>query len=384
MERVDRREFIKKATIGAAGAGVLAACGDDGAPGVVASAEAAAVQGPEIQWRLATSFPPSLDIIHGAAERMAARIEELTSGRFTMRVYAANEIVPALQVMDAVQQGTVQAGLTSSYYYIGKSPALAFDSAVPFGLTARQQIAWQYHGGGLQLIEDIYSDFGIVPLPCGNTGAQMGGWFREPVDSLADVQGLRMRIPGIGGEIMTRLGASVQVLGGPEIYPALERGAIDATEFVGPYDDEKLGFHEIASYYYMPGWWEPGLSATLQISKAAFDELPPSYQALLRIVCAESYGDMLARYDTENPKALSRLVNDHGTQLRTFSEDILQAAWRESNAYTEEIAASDANFRRVFESWSAFRETAFPYFAGNEQHYADFAFRQIQSPLQIG
>ncbi len=381
MDRVDRREFLKKATVSAAGAGLLAGCGDGGAPAVVASAEAAAVQGPEIQWRIATSFPPSLDILHGSAERMAARVEELTGGRFRIRVYAANEIVPALQVMDAVQQGTVQAGLTGGYYYIGKSPALAFDSTVPFGLTARQQVAWLMHGGGLELLEGVYSDFGILPLPCGNTGAQMGGWFREPVGSLADLSGLRMRIPGIGGEIMTRLGASVQVLGGPEIYPALERGAIDATEWVGPYDDEKLGFHEIAPNYYLPGWWEPGLSATLQVSQAAFDELPTSYQALLRTVCAESYGDMLARYDAENPKALSRLVNDHGVQLRAFSEDILQAAWRESNAYLEEIAAGDATFRTVYDSWRAFRETAFPYFAGNEQHYADFAFRQIPSSL---
>lgn len=381
MDRVDRREFLKKATVGAAGAGLLAGCGEGEAPGVVSTAEGAAVQGPEIQWRVATSFPPSLDILHGAAERMAARVEELTGGRFRMRVYAANEIVPALQVMDAVQQGTVQAGLTGGYYYIGKSPALAFDSTVPFGLTARQQVAWLMHGGGLELLEDVYADFGILPLPCGNTGAQMGGWFREPVGGLGDLSGLRMRIPGIGGEIMTRLGASVQVLGGPEIYPALERGAIDATEWVGPYDDEKLGFHEIAPNYYLPGWWEPGLSATLQVSRAAFDELPASYQALLRTVCAESYGDMLARYDAENPKALARLVNDHGVQLRVFSDDILQAAWRESNAYLEEIAAGDAAFRTVYDSWKAFRETAFPYFAGNEQHYAAFAFRQIPSTL---
>lgn len=381
MDRVDRREFLRKATVGAAGAGLLAGCGDGGSPGVVSTAEGAAVQGPEIQWRVATSFPPSLDILHGSAERMAARVEELTGGRFRMRVYAANEIVPALQVMDAVQQGTVQAGLTGGYYYIGKSPALAFDSTVPFGLTARQQVAWLMHGGGLELLEGVYADFGILPLPCGNTGAQMGGWFREPVGSLSDLSGLRMRIPGIGGEIMTRLGASVQVLGGPEIYPALERGAIDATEWVGPYDDEKLGFHEIAPNYYLPGWWEPGLSATLQVSQAAFDELPASYQALLRTVCAESYGDMLARYDAENPKALARLVNDHGVQLRAFSEDILQAAWRESNAYLEEIAAGDETFRTVYDSWKAFRETAFPYFAGNEQHYADFAFRQIPSSL---
>jgi TRAP-type mannitol/chloroaromatic compound transport system substrate-binding protein len=376
MAGVDRRTFVRKAMAGAAGAGALAACGDGSSEGLVTEAEAA-VQGPTVRWRVATSFPPSLDILHGAAERVAARVESLSGGRFSMRVYAAGEIVPALQVMDAVQQGTVQAGLTGGYYYIGKSPALAFDSTVPFGLTARQQTAWLRYGGGRELLEGVYSDFGIVPLHCGNTGAQMGGWFREPVGGLADLQGLRMRIPGIGGEIMNRLGVSVQVLGGPEIYPALERGAIDATEWVGPYDDEKLGFHEIAPNYYMPGWWEPGLSATLQVSSAAWEELPEAYRELLRAACNEANGDMLARYDTENPKALARLVQEHGVTLRRYSDDILQAAWRESNAYFEEQAASDATFRRVYESWRDFREVAFPYFGGNEQAYSSFAFAQI-------
>ena len=378
-----RREFVKKATLGAAGAGVVSACGGSESGGMVASAEAAAVQGPEVSWRLATSFPPSLDILHGAAERMAERVAELTGGRFTIRVYAANELVPALQVMDAVQQGTVQAGYTGGYYYVGKSPALAFDSTVPFGLNARQQTAWLLHGGGQDLLREVYADFGIINFVAGNTGAQMGGWFREPVNSLGDLQGLRMRIPGIGGEIMTRLGASVQVLGGPEIYPALERGAIDATEWVGPYDDEKLGFHEIAPNYYMPGWWEPGLAATLQVSLDAYNELPPSYQALIDTVTRESVLDQLARYDIENPKALRRLVNDHGVTLRSYSPDILQAAWREANAFLEEQAASDATFRRVYDSWDAYRQEVFPYFAGNEQHYADFAFRQIQGSLRI-
>jgi TRAP-type mannitol/chloroaromatic compound transport system substrate-binding protein len=367
-----RRDFVRKATLGTAGAGVAAACG--GESGTVVATADAAVQGPEVSWRLATSFPPSLDILHGAAERISERISALTGGRFRIRVYAAGEIVPPLQVMDAVQQGTVQAGLTGGYYYIGKNPALAFDSTLPFGLNARQQSAWLLHGGGLELMESVYADFGILPIPAGNTGTQMGGWFREPVNSVSDLQGLRMRIPGIGGEIMARLGTSVQVLGGPDIYPALERGAIDATEWVGPYDDEKLGFYQIAPNYYLPGWWEPGLNAILQVSREAYDQL-------LRTACHESMVDMLARYDVENPKALNRLVNEHGVQLRAFSEEILQAAWRESNAFLEEQAASDATFRRVYESWNAYRMEVFPYFAGNEQHYARFAFSQVPNQL---
>ena len=381
MGGIARRDFLKKAAGGAAGAGLLAACGESGAGvGGAATAEAA-VQGPEITWRVASSFAPSMDILHGGAERLAERISALTSGRFQIRVYAAGEIVPALQVMDAVQQGTVQAGYTASYYYIGKSPALAFDTAVPFGLTARQQFAWMFHGGGLEVLREVFEGFGIIQFPAGNTGAQMGGWYRNPVNSLSDLNGLRMRIPGVGGEIMARLAVSVQVLGGADIYPALERGAIDATEWVGAYDDEKLGFHEIAPNYYMPGWWEPGPVMSLQVNRSAYDELPTAYQELLASVSKEVMLDQLARYDTENPKALNRLVNENGVALRVFSDEILEAAWRESNAFLEENAAADAAFRKVYESWKSFRDQAFPYFAGNELHYARYAFAKIPSQM---
>ncbi len=375
-----RRDFVKKLSVGAAG-GALAACapGEDGA----GSGEAA-VAGPRVTWRLASSFPRNLDLLHGAAERFAERVGALTRGRFRIRVYPAGELVPGLQVMDAVQQRTVQAGYTGGYYYIGKSPALAFDSTVPFGLTSRQQFAWLHHGGGLDLLREIYADFGIMPLPCGATGGQMGGWFRRPVESLADLRGLRMRIPGIGGEIMSRLGVTVQVLAGGDIYPALERGAIDAAEWVGPYDDEKLGFHQIASNYYYPGWWEPGLSATLQVGLRAWEALPEAYREVVESVSKEVTFDTLARYDAENPRALLRLVEEHGVRLRAFPADVMQAAWRESNAYLQERADHDPAFRRVFESWSEFRDQAFPYFSGNELHFEAFAFPRVPGPLQTG
>jgi TRAP-type mannitol/chloroaromatic compound transport system substrate-binding protein len=385
MESIGRRTFLTNGSaglVGAAGTAALGSCGD-GSAGSPDAAREGAGEAPEITWRLATSFPPSLDILHGGAERLAERIALMTDGRFQMRVYAAGEIVPALQIMDAVQQGTIQAGLTAGYYYIGKSPALAFDATVPFGLSGRQQVAWLYHGGGIELLRDVYADFGILQFPCGATGAQMGGWFREPIDSLADLQGLRMRIPGIGGEIMTRLGATVQVLGGPDIYPALERGAIDATEWVGPYDDEKLGFYEIAPNYYMPGWWEPGLTETLLVGREAWDALPARYQEVFSSACKEMTLDMLARYDRENPLALERLVNEHGVRLRVFSNEIMEAAWRESNEYLEEQAASDATFRRVYDSFKEFRDRAFPFFAGNELHYAQLAFTKIESRIQV-
>ncbi|MEM7416994.1 MAG: ABC transporter substrate-binding protein, partial [Gemmatimonadota bacterium] len=231
------------------------------------------VSGPEVEWRLASSFPPSAPLLHGASTQIAERVSAMTGGSFTIRVYAAGEVVPPLQVMDGVMQGTVHCGLSPGYFYIGKHPALAFDTAIPFGLNTRQQISWLHHGGGLELINSVYADFGVRNIPAVHSPAQMGGWFREPVGSLADLAGLRMRIPGLGGEIMARLGVTVQVLAGPEIYPALERGAIDATEWVGPYDDEHLGFYQIAKHYYYPGWWEPGMTMGLLVNEEAFAEL---------------------------------------------------------------------------------------------------------------
>ncbi|GMR12654.1 MAG: TRAP transporter substrate-binding protein [Gemmatimonadota bacterium] len=375
MHRLNRREFVRKAALGAAGTGALASCSSE--TGSVGTTDQGILSGPEVRWRLASSFPPSLDILHGAAIEVANRVSAMTGGRFTIRVFAAGEIVPALEVMDAVMQGTVQAGFTGDYYYIGKSPALAFGSSIPFGLTTRQQLAWLYQGGGLDLLREVYSDFGIINFTCGTTGAQFGGWFREPVGSVADLRGLRMRIPGLAGEIMTRLGVTVQVLAGADIYPALERGAIDATEFVGPYDDEKLGFYAIAPNYYIPGWWEPGLSATLQVGLDAWNDLPETYQQVLDGACRETTLTTLARYDAENPKALARLTGERGVTLREFSPDIMEAAWRESNAFLEEQAADDDAFRRIYEPWKEFRALSFPYFAGNEAAYANFAFGKI-------
>ncbi len=382
MSSIKRRDFLTKAVAGAVGAGALAACGAEGPSAASAQTEGGVIDGPEIQWRVVSSYPPSLDIIHGGAVRVAERVAKLTENKFTMRVFAAGELVPALQVMDAVQAGTAQAGLTSSYYYIGKNPALAFDTCVPFGLNARQQISWLLHGGGLELVQSVYDDFGIVAFPCGNTGAQMGGWFRHPLGSMSDLSGLRMRIPAIGGEIMSRLGVTVQVLAAGDIYPALERGAIDATEWVGPYDDEKLGFYQVAPNYYMPGWWEPGANTTLQVNKEAYDQLPPTYQQILQEVTREVMVDMVARYDAENPKALQRLVSN-GVKLRTFPDAFLEAAWKESNDYLQEQAAANADFKKLYDSFSEYRSLSFPFFGGNELEYAKFAFNKIPNMPEL-
>jgi len=372
---IKRRDFIRKAGTGAAGVAALGACGAGEGPSV--GSDGAGIDGPRVNWRLATSFTPTVDLLHGAGVRVAQRVSDLTGGNFTMRVYAAGEIVPGLQVMDAVMQGTIQCGVSPGYYYIGKHPALAFDTAIPFGLTTRQQYAWMMHGGGLELLNEIYADFGIISFPCNSTGGQMGGWFRQPVNSLSELRGLRFRIPGIGGEIMSRLGVTVQNLAQPEIYPALERGAIDATEWVGPYDDEKLGLQQIAKNYYYPGWWEPGVTMGLLISLNAYNELPPAYQEILQSVCGETFANRLSAYDDANPRAMRRLIEDHGVTVREFAPDIMDAAWRESNAYLEEQSAGNESFRQIYESYRDFRDVQWSYARGNELAYQNSAFGRI-------
>ena len=345
-----RRAFIRKGSALAAGGALAAGCGgnagDAGAPGVVTR--------PRISWRLVSSFPRSLDTIYGAAEVLARRVEALTDGRFSIRVFPAGELVPYDQVLDSVQRGTVNMGHSASYYFVGHNPALAFDCTVPFGLNPRQLNAWLYHGEGLDLMRGLFADFNVVNLPGGNTGAQMGGWFRREITGLSDIRGLKIRIPGFGGRVLDRMGATVQVLAGGDIYPALERGAIDATEWSGPYDDEKLGFHKVAPYYYYPGWWEPGPNLSFYVNRGAWDALPSDYRAALEAAAAEANVDMMARYDAKNPPALRRLLAA-GTELRRFSDDIMQAADRISVEIMQEEAADPA-YRRIMESYMTWRD----------------------------
>jgi len=370
-DSIDRRKFIGKAVTGAAAAGTVGAAGACGGP--AAEGGPAVQTQPNVMWRLASSFPRSLDALFGSAERLGQRLAALTDNRFQVRAYPAGELVPGLQVMDAVQQGTVQVGHSPAYYYTGKNPALAFDTGVPFGFTARQQDAWLYEGGGLELMQGVFADFGIVTVPAGNTGAQMGGWFKREVRTAQDLRGLKMRIPGLGAEVMNRLGVTVQVLAGGDIYPALERGAIDATEWVGPYDDEKLGFQNAAKNYYYPGWWEPGPSMSFMINRAAWDQLPSGYQEAFRAAALYAGTHTLTIYDAQNPKALERLLAQ-GVQLRRFSTEIMNVAKQASDAILEENAAADATYRKIYEEWKQFREDSFRWFGTSEQAYAEFAF----------
>jgi TRAP-type mannitol/chloroaromatic compound transport system substrate-binding protein len=369
---MNRRDFAKRFAAGAAAGALTTACAPAEPEGGAAALQTG---GRRIRWRLASSFPRGLDTIYGASETLAARVSALTEGRFEIRPYPAGELVPGLQVLDAVQQGTVQLGHSASYYYTGKNAALAFDCAVPFGLTVRGHNAWLLKGGGLERLRGIFGDFNIVNFPGGNTGAQMGGWFRRPIDSLQDLRGLKMRIPGLGGEVMSRLGVQVQVLAGGDIYPALERGAIDATEWVGPYDDEKLGFHRVARHYYYPGWWEPGPALSFYVNRAAWDSLPSTYQEAFEVASREASLSMMAEYDARNPPALKRLV-DGGTDLRAFPQDVMAAALRESEALNEQRAAADATYRGVYEDWKRWRSDTYRWFSVADHAYEQFAFER--------
>lgn len=371
---LDRRRFLGLGTavaLAAATGATSTACAPSETPG--SGAAAAVVTRPRVSWRLASSFPSSLDTIYGTAELFAERLATMSGGRFEIDVSAAGELVPSLQVMDAVQLGTVQVGQTASYYFTGKNPALAFDTGLPFGLTSRQQTAWLHEGGGLEQIRRVFADFGMISFPAGNTGAQMGGWFKREVNTRADLRGLKIRLPGLGGQVLDRLGASVQVLAGPDIYPALERGAIDAADWVGPYDDEKLGFHQAARFYYYPGFWEPGPSLSYLVNQKAFDQLPSDYQEMFQVAAAESAMVMQARYDAKNPPALKRLIAG-GTQLRAFSDEILSAAQTTTFELLQEHASADPAYRALLESWKGFRELSFAWFATAERAYGEWAF----------
>ena len=360
-----RRLFLKKAGLGlAAGAAVSA-------PAIVGAQAPAGL--PTITWRMPTSWPKSLDTLFGGAELVARRVAEITDGKFQIRAFAAGEIVPATQVLDAVQAGTVEIGHTAPYYYFGKDAAFAFGTALSFGMNARQQTAWWHFGGGSEAMAPLYKDYGIVALLAGNTGCQMGGWYRKEIKSLADLKGLKMRIGGMAGLTLAKLGVVAQQLGAPDIYPALEKGTIDAAEWVGPYDDEKLGFNKVAKYYYYPGFWEGGPTLHCMINEKKWNELPKPYQAALHAACGEVNAWMPAKYDAQNPPALRRLVAS-GTVLRPFPKAVMEAAEKASYEVYEEMGAKSAHFKRIYPEWKKFRDEQFLWFRVAENTYDNYVF----------
>jgi TRAP-type mannitol/chloroaromatic compound transport system substrate-binding protein len=336
---MDRRLLIKNAGL----AGVLAA-------GVAPAVHAQAA----IRWRLASSFPKSLDTIFGAADVFSKAVKAMSGGKFEISVHAAGELMPAFGVVDGVQQGSIECAHTAPYYFFGKDETFAIGCAIPFGLNSRQMSAWMYEGNGMKLMREFYAKFNIVNFPGGNTGAQMGGWYRKEIKTLADIKGLKMRIGGFGGKVIERIGGVPQNIPGGEIYQALEKGTIDAAEWVGPYDDLKLGFNKVAPNYYYPGWWEGGPELDFFINNKAFEALSPENKAIVEAAAAQAHSDMQAKYDARNPAALKQLVGA-GTKLRPFPKDVMNAAFKAAMELYEELNAKNENWKKVYADYSKFR-----------------------------
>ncbi|MFA1621486.1 TRAP transporter substrate-binding protein [Rhizobium mongolense] len=365
---MDRRSFIKKA--GTAGAGAVAAS--------ALAAPAIAQENPKISWRMTSSFPKSLDTIFGGAEDIAKHVADATDGAFKIQPFAAGEIVPGLQAADAVSSGTVECCHTCSYYFVGKDPTYAIGTAIPFGLNARLTNAWFFEGNGINLMNEFYATQGMFGLPAGNTGVQMGGWFRKEINTLDDLKGVKMRIAGLAGRVMEKLGVIPQQIAGGDIYPALEKGTIDASEWVGPYDDLKLGLHKVAKYYYYPGFWEGGPAIHAFFNLEKWNSLPKHYQTILADACTYSNTRMMAKYDMKNPSALKQLVAE-GATLRPFSQEILEAAFQASTGLYGELSASNPSFKKIYDDQTAFKRDAYLWMQLSEYTFDTFMMIQQRS-----
>ena len=357
---MQRRDFLKKASVGAAA----------GAAATIA-APALADNLPTIKWRLTSSFPKSLDTVFGGAEVLANRLRGLTNGKFDIRVFPGGEIVPGLQALDAVQQGTVEVCHTCSYYYVGKDKTFGFGTAIPFGMNARQMNAWIYYGGGQKLLDEFYDNYNVVSFLGGNTGTQMGGWWRKEVKTVADLKGIKMRIAGLGGTVFSTLGVIPQQIAGGDIYPALEKGTIDAAEWIGPYDDEKLGFYKVAKNYYYPGWWEPSTCFHFFVNKKEWDKLPKEYQEAFQAAAYEANVTVMAEYDHKNPIALSKLLQN-GVKLQKFSDEILAAAYKASQELYADESAKNPAFKKIYVEFDKYRKTQNAWFSVAEMRMDSF------------
>lgn len=351
---MERRSFVR-------GAGLASVLAAGTAPTVVQAQT-------QLRWRLASSFPKSLDTLYGASELFARKVAALTGGKFQISTYAAGELMPAFGVVDGVQSGTVEMASTAPYYFFGKDETFALGCAVPFGLNSRQMTAWMLEGNGLKLMREFYAQYNIVSFPMGNTGAQMGGWFRKPIKSLQDFKGVKFRIGGFAGKVVERLGGVPQNIPGGEIYQALEKGTIDAAEWVGPYDDYKLGFYKVAKHYAYPGWWEGGPQLDLYVNTKAYAGLSAEYKAVIECASALVHTDMQARYDANNSKALRQLVAG-GAKLFPFPKDLMDAAFKESMALYDDLSATNPRWKKVYADFSAFRRQANLWFRFTEARF---------------
>ncbi len=355
-----RRDFLKKVGVGTAAA---AAASTLGAPAVHASKT--------IKWKMVTTWPPKLVYLQTGAERLAKKVAEMTGGKFQIKVYAAGELVPAFGIFDAVSKGTVQAGSGASYYWAGKLPAAQFFAAVPFGMNAQGMAAWFWGGNGLKLWEKVYAPFNLVPRPGGNTGVQMGGWFNKKINTIDDYKGLKMRIPGLGGKVVAKAGGTVVLTPGGEIFTNLERGVIDATEWVGPLHDKIMGFYKVAKYYYYPGWHEPGTVLEYFFNKKAYEALPKEYQLILDFATKESYGWMWSGFDADNGAALQDLITKHNVQLVRFPTPVMRDLKRLSDEVLDEFTAKDPLAKEVYLDFKKMQKQVGTWGTVSEKAYYD-------------
>ncbi len=356
---MQRRSFLKKAGLGAmAGSAVVAA-------------PAFAQSNPKIDWKMTSSFTASLPALFGSAQLFCKMVEEASGGNFSIRPYPGGELVPALGVMDAVGNKTVECGQTASCYYYGENPAFCFDTAVPFGLNARQMNSWMFQGDGMKLTREMFAPRHIVNFPMGNTGTQMGGWYRKEISAVADLKGLKMRTAGFAGEVLSRMGVVPQQIAAGDIYPSLEKGTLDAVEFVGPVDDEKLGFNKVAKYYYYPGWWEGCAQVSLYVNDEAYNGLPKPYRALIDMASRHAGVQMLANYDANNPAALRRLIAG-GAVLKAFPREVMDAAYSAAHAVYAEFSAKNPLFKKMHDSYMGFRDNVVPWFRVAEGSFDNY------------
>ncbi|MGB6243038.1 MAG: TRAP transporter substrate-binding protein DctP [Castellaniella sp.] len=356
---MQRRAFLKKAGLGAvAGTAAVAA------PAIAQSA-------PQINWKMTSTYAPSTPALYTTAQLFCSMVKDLTDGNLNIRLYPVGELVPGFGVMDAVGNRTVECGQTASYYYYGKDPSFCFDTAVPFGLNVRQMNAWMYEGDGLKLMRELFAPRGIINFPFGNTGTQMGGWYRKEIKTPDDLKGLTMRTAGFAGEVLSRLGVVPQQIATGDIYPALEKGALDAVEFVGPVDDESLGFQKVAKYYYYPGWWEGSAQVSLYVNDKAFAELPKAYQAAVTIASRAASNHLVEYYDNNSPAALRRLIAG-GAVLKSFPREVMDASFQASNEVYKEFCDKNAGFKKIFDSYMSFRDNVVPWFRVAEGSFDNY------------
>lgn len=347
-----RRHFLR-ASGALAATGTLAACSGEPGPATVGGADTR-----RFQWRMVTTWPANFPALGTGASRLAEMIGRASGGRLSVRVHGAGELVPAFETFDAVGRGTAEMGHGAAYYWSGRSPACAFFAAVPFGLNSQEMNGWLYHGGGLELWRELYAGFGLVPFPAGNTGVQMAGWFNREINSVADLRGLKMRIPGLGGEVLARVGGVPVNLPGAELFTALQTGAIDAAEWVGPYNDLAFGLHRASRRYYYPGWQEPCATLEAIVNKAAFDALPEDLQAVVESCCRAINDDVLAELTAQNGQALKQLIEQHQVDVRPLPDEVLAALKQASETVIAEIAARDPFTQRVLDSYRSFQTSA--------------------------